>query len=330
VNSPSLIFDRALIRRRLFRAKAAGAEDFLLRAATDDLCERLSLIKRDFADVVEIGSASPQFSARLAREGRLIVRLDHDDFGLNQSKIMNVIDSKSLERDAGGKAVSAFPHPAVAPLAQLAAAAPLSVVGDEEALPFAEARFDLAVSALSLHTVNDLPGALIQIRRILKPDGLFLGCLLGGSTLKELRSALGAAETEICGGISPRVAPFADVRDMGGLLQRAGLALPVADSEPLTVRYRDMFALMADLRAMGATNALHARLRKPAPRRLFLRAAEIYAARFSDPDGRVRATFELIFVSGWAPHESQQKPLRPGSAKMRLEDALKGVNPAPE
>jgi SAM-dependent methyltransferase len=293
VTSPSLIFDRALIRRRLDRADKAGAEDFLLRAAISDLCERLSLIKRDFPAVVEIGSASPQFSAQLAREGRLIVRL--------------------------------------APLAQLAAACPaLAVVGDEEALPFADARFDLAVSALSLHTVNDLPGALIQIRRILKPDGLFLGCLLGGASLKELRAALGAAETELCGGISPRVAPFADVRDMGGLLQRAGLALPVADAEPLTVRYRDMFALMADLRAMGATNALVARVRKPSSRKLFLRAAEIYAERFSDPDGRVRATFELIFVSGWAPHESQQKPLRPGSATMRLEDALKGVKPAPE
>jgi SAM-dependent methyltransferase len=292
VNSPSLIFDRALIRRRLLRANAVGAEDFLLRTAADDLCERLSLIKRDFADVVEIGSASPLLSARLAREGRRIVRL--------------------------------------APLAQLVGGAPLSVVGDEEALPFAAARFDLAISALCLHLVNDLPGALIQIRRILKPDGLFLGCLLGGSTLKELRSALGAAETEISGGVSPRIAPFADVRDMGGLLQRAGLALPVADSEPLTVRYRDMFALMADLRAMGATNALHARLRKPAPRGLFLRAAELYAERFSDPDRRVRATFELIFVSGWAPHESQQKPLRPGSATMRLEDALKGAKPAPE
>ena len=292
MNSPSLIFDRALIRRRLLRANAAGGEDFLLRAAADDLCERLSLIKRDFAAVVEIGSAAPQLSARLAQEGRRIARL--------------------------------------APLPQLVGGSPLFVVGDEEALPFAEARFDLAISALSLHLVNDLPGALIQIRRILKPDGLFLGCLLGGSTLKELRSALGAAETEICGGVSPRVAPFADVRDMGGLLQRAGLALPVADSEPLTVRYRDMFALMADLRAMGATNALVARLRKPAPRRLFLRAAEIYAERFSDPDGRVRASFELIFVSGWAPHESQQQPLRPGAATMRLEDALKGAKPAPE
>ncbi len=302
MTSPSLIFDRDLIRRRLLRAKAAGAEDFLLRAAIDDLCERLNFIKRDFTAVVEIGSASPQFSERLVREGRLIVR-------------MTPLEQLRLERDAGEKVAPPFLPPA------------LAVVGDEEALPFADARFDLAVSALSLHTVNDLPGSLIQIRRILKPDGLFLGCLLGGASLKELRSALGAAETELYGGVSPRVAPFADVRDMGGLLQRAGLALPVADSEPLTVRYRDMFALMADLRAMGATNALVARIRKPSPRKLFLRAAEIYAARFSDPDGRVRASFEMIFISGWAPHESQRKPLAPGSAKMRLEDALKGAKP---
>ncbi len=288
MNSPSLIFDRALIRRRLVRAQKGGAEDFLIRAASEEIAERLSLIKRDFSAVVEIGSASPALSARLARDGRLIVRL--------------------------------------APLAQGQGSA-LCLVGDEEALPFCAARFDLAVSALSLHTVNDLPGALIQIRRLLKPDGLFLGCLLGGASLTELRSALGAAETELYGGVSPRVAPFADVREMGGLLQRAGLALPVADNEPLIVRYRDMFALMADLRAMGATNALVARQRKPSSRRLFLRAAEIYAERFGDADGRVRGTFELIFVSGWAPHESQQKPLRPGTAKMRLEDALKGAKP---
>ncbi|MGA2638129.1 methyltransferase domain-containing protein [Methylocella sp.] len=311
MTSPSLIFERALIRRRLDRADKGGAEDFLLRAAIDDLCERLSLIKRAFPAVVEIGSASPAFSARLAHEGRLIVRM------APLAQLAAGAPQIDLSRDAGGKAESTFPRPA------------LALVGDEEALPFADARFDLAVSALSLHTVNDLPGALIQIRRILKPDGLFLGCLLGGASLKELRSALGAAETELYGGISPRVAPFADARDMGGLLQRAGLALPVADSESLTVRYRDIFALMADLRAMGATNALVARVRKPSSRKLFLRAAEIYAERFSDPDGRVRATFELIFVSGWAPHESQQKPLRPGSATMRLEDALRREKPPP-
>jgi len=188
--------------------------------------------------------------------------------------------------------------------------------------------FDLAVSALSLQNLNDLPGALVQLRRVLKPDGLFLGCLLGGQSLHELRTALAVAETEIYGGISPRVAPFADVRDMGGLLQRAGFALPVADREPLSVHYATMFDLMADLRAMGATNALAARQRKPSTRGFFLRAANIYAERFADPGGRVRATFEMIFVSGWAPHESQQKPLPPGSVKMRLADAL-GIKPAP-
>jgi hypothetical protein len=156
----------------------------------------------------------------------------------------------------------------------------------------------------------------------LRPDGLFLGCLLGGTSLHELRTVLAVAETELCGGISPRVAPFADVRELGGLLQRAGFALPVADSETVTVRYASLFDLMADLRAMGATNALVARLRKPSAKGFFMRAAEVYAQRFADPDGRLRATFEMIFLSGWAPHESQQKPLPPGSAKMRLSDAL--------
>jgi SAM-dependent methyltransferase len=204
------------------------------------------------------------------------------------------------------------------------------IVGDEECAPLAPACFDLAVSALALQHANDLPGVLVQIRQALKPDGLFLGCLLGGRSLNELRTALAAAETELCGGVSPRVAPFADVRDIGGLLQRAGFALPVADSEPLTVRYANMFGLMADLRAMGASNALETRLRKPTPRALFFRAAQIYAERFADPDGRVRATFELIFASGWAPHESQQKPLAPGSARMRLADALRPPTLKPE
>jgi len=196
------------------------------------------------------------------------------------------------------------------------------VVGDEEALPFATESFDLIVSILSLQAVNDLPGALVQARRALKPDGLFLACLPGGRTLHELRHALATAETEISQGASPRVYPFADVRDMGGLLQRAGFALPVADIEPLTVRYDTMFGLLADLRAMGAANALIERSRRPLRRAIILRAAEIYAERFSDPDGRVRATFELLFVSGWAPHESQQKPLAPGSAKQNLAEAL--------
>jgi SAM-dependent methyltransferase len=181
---------------------------------------------------------------------------------------------------------------------------------------------DLIVSGLALQHANDLPGALIQIRRALAPDGLFLGCLLGGATLTELRQALTEAESEVTGGVSPRVFPFADVRDMGGLLQRAGFALPVTDSETVTVRYADMFGLMRDLRAMGGTNVLAARSRRFTRRSVFLRAADIYARRFADADGRIRATFEIIWLSGWAPHGSQQTPLKPGSAKQRLADAL--------
>lgn len=199
---------------------------------------------------------------------------------------------------------------------------PADLVGDLERLPLAAASIDLAASLLALHAVNDLPGALIQIRRALKPDGLFIGCLLGGRSLQELRETLLAAEAETSGGVSPRVAPFADLRDMGSLLQRAGFALPVVDSELVTVRYRDMFGLLRDLRAMGWANALTDRRKATLRRDTLLRAAEIYAERFADPDGRLRATFELVWVSGWAPHESQQKPLRPGSAKARLADAL--------
>ena len=196
---------------------------------------------------------------------------------------------------------------------------------DEEALPFADGSLDLVVSALSLQWVNDLPGTLAQIRRALKPDGLFMAALLGGDTLTELRQSFASAEAEIEGGASPHVSPFADVRELGALLQRAGLALPVADVDKLTVRYATPFDLMADLRGMGATNALIERRRAPLKRGTLRRMAEIYADRFSDGDGRLRATFEIVWLSGWAPHESQQQPLRPGSAKTRLADALRAI-----
>ncbi|MCT4495773.1 methyltransferase domain-containing protein [Bosea minatitlanensis] len=196
------------------------------------------------------------------------------------------------------------------------------LVGDLERLPFAAGSLDLAVSLLALHGVNDLPGALIQIKRALRPDGLFMACLLGGRSLQELRQALLEAESETTGGVSPRVAPFADLRDLGGLLQRAGFALPVIDSETVTVRYRDVFGLFRDLRAMGWANSLIARCKAPLRRETLLRAAALYAERFADPDGRLPATFEFVWLSGWSPHESQQKPLRPGSAKARLADAL--------
>jgi len=196
------------------------------------------------------------------------------------------------------------------------------VVSDEEALPFAEASLDLVVSALTLQFFNDLPGTLIQIRRALKPDGLFLAALIGGDSLAELRAAFADAESDVEGGLSPRVAPFADVRELGALLQRAGFALPVVDSERLTVRYDSTMALMHDLRRMGATNVMLERRRRPLRRATLQRMESIYAERFADADGRLRASFEIIWLSGWVPHESQQQPLKPGSATQRLADAL--------
>ena len=277
--SAPLVFDRALVRRRLARALQGGYADFLLARAAQDLEERLGTVLRGFALALDVGTPTGAAVAALAGKAETVVRL--------------------------------------APVPE-----PGAVLGDEESLPFAGERFDLAVSLLALQSVNDLPGALVQIRRALRPDGLFMGCLLGGSTLTELRQAFTQAEAEIEGGASPRVAPFADVRELGALLQRAGFALPVADSETVRVRYPDPFALMRDLRAMGFTNALRDRRRTPLRRATLMRAATVYAERFADPDGRLPATFELVWLSGWAPHESQQKPLRPGSAQMRLADAL--------
>lgn len=196
---------------------------------------------------------------------------------------------------------------------------------DTETLPLAPESIDLAVSALAFQFVNDLPGVLAQIRRALRPDGLLLAAMIGGDTLTELRQAFAQAEAECEGGVSPRVAPFADLRDVGALLQRAGFALPVTDVDQLIVRYDNAFALMADVRRMGATNVMIERRRTPTRIATMLRMSEIYAHRFSDPDGRIRATFDIIWLSGWAPHESQPKPLRPGSAKASLEAAVKRV-----
>ena len=279
------LFDTALVRRRLARATAAGHAGFLLDRVADDLADRLAAVLRPFPRALDLATPTPVLARTLREAGRVetLVRLS------------------PLPEPGGG----------------------LHLVGDPEALPFGpEPGFDLAVSALALQAVNDLPGVLIQLRRALRPDGLFLGCLFGGATLTELRQAFGQAESEVEGGVSPRVAPFAEVRDLGGLLQRAGFSLPVADTETLTVRYADPFALMRDLRAMGLTNALRERRRTPLRRATLLRMAEIYAQRFSDADGRVRATFEILWFSGWAPDPSQQKPLRPGSARARLADAL--------
>ena len=194
---------------------------------------------------------------------------------------------------------------------------------DPEHLPFAPGAFDLIVSPLALHWINDLPGALIQLRLALRPDGLLLASLFGGETLHELRLSLIEAESELTGGAGPRVSPFADLQDIAGLLQRAGFALPAADRDVVTVRYGEPMKLLADLRAMGETSALRERNPRALSRRILARAFEIYRERYADEDHRVRATFEILTATGWSPHESQQKPLKPGSAKMRLADALK-------
>jgi SAM-dependent methyltransferase len=209
-------------------------------------------------------------------------------------------------------------------VAQVAELSPADLPADEsEALGLAPESLDLVVSGLAFQFVDDLPGVLAQIRRALKPDGFLLAATVGGETLTELRQAFAAAESELEGGISPRVAPFADVRDSGALLQRAGFALPVTDVDRVVVRYDDAFALMHDLRCMGATNIMAERRRTPLRRATLLRMAQIYHERFADPDGRIRATFDIVWLSGWAPHESQQKPLKPGSAKASLEDAVR-------
>jgi SAM-dependent methyltransferase len=286
--SPDRIFDRALLRQRRRRAAAeVDVYDFLLARIADDLADRLAIVRRSFPLTANIGAHHGLLSRRI----------------LGIAGVASIIDLDStpelLEQCTG-----------------------MRVLADEEALPFADASLDLAVSALALQFANDLPGALIQIRRALKPDGLLLASLLGGATLYELREAWLAAEAEVSGGASPRVAPFADVRDMGTLLQRAGFALPVVDSETVTVTYAEPLALMRELKGMGAGNVLAARRRTPTTRGLLMRAAEIYSDRFAGPDGRVPATFEILTLTAWAPDESQPKPLRPGSAQTRLADAL--------
>lgn len=280
------IFDRALLRRCRARALALGSETFLLDRVAADMAERLVTVTRQFPLAVDLGTPSDAVRCALAETGRV------------------------------GTIIAAEPD------ARRLTPGFLRVAADEEALPFADASLDLVVSGLSLQFVNDLPGALIQIRRALRPDGLLLAALVGGGSLGELREAFAAAESEIEGGASPRIAPFADVRELGALLQRAGFALPVVDTDRLTVRYDSVLDLMRELRRMGATNVLRERRRAPLRRSTLDRMVDIYCERFGDPDGRLRATFEIVWLSGWAPHESQQKPLRPGSAAHRLADAL--------
>jgi len=284
-----ILFDEQLVKARRERALAqhGRAAAFLLEIAGRELADRLAVVERRFETAVELHGGTG-IAARDA---------------LATGKIGSIrrVETSAAFAEAGEDITAAA----------------------WEDVPLETESVNLVISPLALHLVNDTPGTLIRIRRALKPDGLFLAAIPGAGTLAELRDVLLSAEAEITGGASPRVVPFADVRDVGGLLQRAGFALPVVDAETYTVRYDSLFPLMRDLRAMGMTNPLAGRSRAPVTRAFFVRAAELYAERYSDPDGRIRATFSVIYVSGWAPHESQQQPLKPGSAKMRLAEALR-------
>ena len=284
-----ILFDQPLIEanRKRALAQSGTAADFLLDIAARELGERLAVVERSFETAVELHGATGLAARECLATGKI-------------ATLTRVESSAAFA--APGETLS------VAPL---------------EKPDLADASLNLVISPLALHVTNDTPGVFIQIRRALKPDGLFIAAIPGAGTLQELRDVLLTAEAELSGGASPRVIPFPDVRDIGSLLQRAGFALPVVDAESYTVRYDSLFALMKDLRAMGMSNPLAGRSRKPVGRAFFLRAAELYAERYSDPDGRIRATFSVIYLSGWAPHDSQQKPLKPGSAKMRLADALR-------
>lgn len=288
MNAQTDLFDRALYKKRRQRAlrRAKPGADFLLANVAEDLQDRLLLINRTFRTAVDLGGHTGRVSKAVEEAGKAEKLLRADLFFADPN----------------------LPAP--------------DFVCDDALLPLKDQSVDLIVSALNLHLVNDLPGSLIQIRRALAPDGLFLAVLPGAGTLTELRDSLTRAELETTGGAAARVLPFADTRDLGSLLQRAGFSLPVTDMDTITVRYDTMFALLRDLQDMGATSVLSENAGRPLPRAALLRAAEIYAEDHADADGRIRATFTLITLSGWAPHESQQKPLRPGSAKTRLADAL--------
>ncbi|MBL4720542.1 MAG: methyltransferase domain-containing protein [Alphaproteobacteria bacterium] len=287
-----VIFDRAFLRRRLPRGNAdSGNPDFLFQEVAERLRDRLADISRTFPDALDLGGRTGVAPETFGVE-RLIVSA----------------------QPQGGTDNVRSPNAVAGLIAAL--------VADEELLPFGDNTFDLIASNLSLHWVNDLPGALIQIRHALRPDGLFLATIFGGDTLNELRDCLLSAESELLGGASPRISPMVALGDAAGLLQRAGFSLPVADLDRINVTYKDAFRLMADLRGMGETNAVHGRMKHFTPRSVMMRAAALYQERYADNDGRINATFDVIFLHGWAPHESQQQPLRPGSAVARLADAL--------
>lgn len=289
-NEVPQLFDEVKARHALTRAARQGAVTFLMERACEDLKERLAPVLREFDPALDLGTPGGLFGMALKREGR-------------------VTDLTHIGEIVAGD-VSVRYRPLQWP--------------DFGLEP---QHYALIVSGLILQRVNDLPGFLAQARRALRPDGLFIAALVGGESLHELRDCLLTAESEITGSGALRVFPFVDVRAAGQLLQRAGLALPVTDSERLTIRYPSFFRLAAEWRAMAASAALLNRPGTPRlTRRILFRAAELYAERYSDPDGKLRATIEIVWMSGWAPHESQQKPLKPGSAKARLADALASMS----
>ncbi len=297
MSAPPLLFDRTLRRRRLDRAAPGyGAAGFLKARAAEDAVMRLEAIMRSFPAAVDLG----------ARDGAFVRALNQSPARARVGWLVETDLSAAMLAGRSGPRVQA----------------------DEERLPFGPETLDLVVSTLALHWTNDLPGALIQIRRTLRPDGLFIGAILGGSTLTELRQALTQAETEVRGGAGPRVSPFADVVDAAGLLQRAGFALPVTDIDRVQAAYAHPLDLIRDVRAMGEGSVLADRDRGPLSRAVLARTCAIYADRFSRADGKVTASFDIITMTGWAPHPDQQQPLRPGSAKTRLADAL-GVRELP-
>jgi SAM-dependent methyltransferase len=292
------VFDRRAVRAHRDRAAAVlEAHDFLLTAVAAHLAERLDDIKRVFPRALDLGCHAGQLAPHLETRAGIETLIQSD---LSPVMARAALARNTLARNGGGIALAA----------------------DEEWLPFKAESFDLIMSCLSLHWTNDLPGTLAQIRRALKPDGLFLAALLGGETLKELRQALSEAEIAEEGGMSPRVSPFADVRDAGNLLQRAGFTLPVADLDTITVSYPHALKLMADLRGMGETNATRERRKNFTRRNTILTAAARYLDLFGDPEGRIPATFQIVYLTAWAPHPDQQKPLKPGSAETRLANAL--------
>ena len=293
-----ILFDQMLIRQHRQRAAPKYSDfAFLKDAAVARLADRLELMRRDFDLCLDIG----------AHDGRLA------QYFAKLGKIGHMVHADPAEKFA----IAAKQHGP-------------SVVHPLDNLPYRPEAFDAVFSCLSLHWIDDLPGLIMQAGRLLKPDGLLLFSLFGGNSLTELKQALAEAEQDITGGFSPRCAPMADIRDIGGLLSRAGLALPVADSDRLTVNYPHMFKLMSDLRGMGEQNALFSRLKTPTRRQVFMRAAEIYQQRFGRAGGQIPASFEIVTLTGWAPHESQQKPLRPGTALHRLASVLETEEQDPE